>query len=46
MFRQHVLEPYAFTKQRQIELQGQIDGWVNALTQEHVRLTFGDLTRH
>lgn len=33
---QHVLESYSFTKNRQVELQKDIDGWVSALMQEHV----------
>ncbi|GHJ85315.1 hypothetical protein NliqN6_1717 [Naganishia liquefaciens] len=37
LYLQHVLEPYSFTRQRQIQLQDQIDGWVGALTQEHYR---------
>lgn len=33
---QHVLESYSFTKERQVELQKDIDTWVSALMQEHV----------
>lgn len=41
-----MLEPYSFTKQRQVELQEQIDVWVSALTQEHVGPASDNMERY